>query len=151
MRRALARFGGALVAPRATVAAAGPDEGLRDGIWLSLLYLIVTSVYPVAEGFANLSATRNLGGVLMILSAFGRALIVPIVALVAAETILGQGRAHRRGLALVPMVVIVLAMRQVPWRATVGFAYLPELLAMLAAIGWTLWVKSSVPEQEART
>ncbi len=150
MRRALARYGGALVAPRATVAASGPEEGLRDGIWLSLLYLAVTSVYPVAEGFANWWATRNLGGIVMILSAFGRALIVPIVALVAVETILGQGRAHRRGLALVPMVVVVLAMRQVPWRATVGVPYLPELLAMLAAVGWTLWVRRSIPEQEAR-
>lgn len=145
--RALARFGGALVAPRATVVSLPPQQGRRDGVWLSLLYLGVTSIYPVAEGFANWWATRNLGGILMILSAFGRALILPIVALVASETILGRGRAYRRGLALVPMVLVALVLRQLPWRSAIGWPYVPEALGMLVVVGWTLWVRTSVPEE----
>jgi hypothetical protein len=151
MWRALARYGGALVAPRATVAALPPDEGARDGVWLGLAYLLVTGVSPFIEGLANLNATRNFNGAMMVLAALGRSLIVPIVALVIVETILGAGRAHRRGLALMPAVVVVLALRHVPWRALSPWPFVPEALAIVAAIGWAVWMRPAIaPVEEAR-
>jgi hypothetical protein len=149
MRRALARYGGVLVAPRTTVAALDDDEGHRDGVWLSALYLAATGTYGLVEGVANLMATRNLNGGLMVLSALGRALIVPIVTLVVCETILGNRRAHRRGLCLVPMLASAVLLRQLPWRTVVSWAYAPEAVGLGLAVALAIWIRPAVPEVSA--
>lgn len=147
---ALHRYGGFLVAPRKTLAVA-PGDGHRDGLWLGVLYLVGTSIYPLAEAAATLVALHNLGALIGVFSILGRALLVPILVVVAAEVLLGPGRAHRRGLALVPLVLmgtLLHAGRQVGMRPPGG-----ELAWTIAAafVGASLlwWAKSSIePRRE---
>ena len=47
VRAALRRWGGMLVAPRATVAVLPDDEGQRDGWWLVLLWVATSGLVPV--------------------------------------------------------------------------------------------------------
>jgi thiol-disulfide isomerase/thioredoxin len=102
------RLGGVLVRPRATMASLRPDEGMRDGLWLGLLYLLGGHVYPLIEAVATLVAVRNWGGVLGVFASFG-VLLAPILASIVAETILGSERGQRAGLCLAPLVVVSLA------------------------------------------
>lgn len=148
MRRALARYGGVLMAPRATVGALDPDEGERDGVWMSLLFVGAVGIAGLVAGAADLAATRNLNGLLMLLSALGRSLIVPIVALVGVETILGAARAHRRGLCLVPMVVVAALLREIPLSGVLSWAFAPDVIAIVAAVGMALWIRPAIPPRE---
>jgi hypothetical protein len=143
--RALVRWGGILVQPRATVRALGTDEGARDGWWLGALYLVGTSAYALAEALATLVAVRNLGGVLAVAMVLGRGLLPPILVLVVAETVLGRARAHRRGLALVPLVVVGAATHAA---RQLGHAAIDPVMAAVVAgllgVGLVWWVRAAV-------
>ncbi|MEM6996430.1 MAG: hypothetical protein AAF721_38350 [Myxococcota bacterium] len=101
----LRRFGGVIAAPRATAAALRSSEGHHDGLLLGALYVFAIGTFALIESAAGIFATRDLNAVIMLASVLGRMLVAPILVLVAAETILGAGRGHRRGLSLVPMVL----------------------------------------------
>ena len=145
MRRALARYGGVLLAPRATVAALPEDEGVRDGIWLGLLFIVAVGLRGLVDGAADLAVTRNFSGVLMLLSSVGRGLLVPIVALVLAQTILGKERAHRSGLCLVPVVLAAAVLRELPTSSLLPWPYAAEGVMVLLAGALALWIRSAVP------
>lgn len=147
MMHRLARFflrtGGMLVRPRATVAALDRDEGARDGLWLGLLYLVGGHVYPLIEAVATFVAVRNWGGVAMLFSGLG-VLLPPILASIVAETVLGSERGHRRGLCLVPLVVVSIVAQgsaraglSLPWGP-----WMPALIGVLASAGLAAWIRS---------
>ncbi|MCH9680382.1 MAG: hypothetical protein K0V04_03025 [Deltaproteobacteria bacterium] len=135
--------------PRATVRELGPDEGARDGLWLGGLYLFALGTLEILRGIATARATANLSGVLMMLASVGRVLVVPIVVLVACETILGRARAHRRGLMLVPLVVVAALGHELAVHGYGLRAFVPEIVGGLLSIALTWRVRGEIePQQE---
>lgn len=145
--RALGRYGGMLVAPRATVRGLGPDEGLRDGLWLGGLYLLATGTYELLEGAVTLRATANLNGLVMLLSAVVWALLAPMLVLVAGETVLGRDRAHRRGTLLVPLLVVVTLAHELVAHGLRLPAFAPEIVGGLLSVALAWWVRAEVEPQ----
>jgi hypothetical protein len=143
--RALARYGGVLLAPRRTVMALPEGEGARDGIWLGLLFVIAVGLRGLVEGAADLAVTRNFSGVLMLVSSLGRGLLVPIIALVLAQTILGRERAHRSGLCLVPVVLAAAVLRELPVASLLPWPYAAEIVLVILAGALAVWIRPAVP------
>ena len=151
-RAALSRWGGMLWRPRAHAAELAAAEGPRDGLWLGLLYLVGTSVYALVAGLADALAVRNLGGLIMFGSTLARALVVPILVLVAGEAVLGAERSHRRGLGLLPLVILGTAahtLRQLGI-ATPGPSWLPDAVGGVLGVALVWWIRDAVaPRTEA--
>ena len=148
----LDRVGGYLIAPRKTLARLEAGEGARDALVLGLLYVLGTSIYPLAEATAGAWAVRNLGGALTVLSALGRALIVPIIATVVIDTVLGRARAHRNAIGLVPLVVLGVgahALRQSGVDLP-GPAYLPDVVGAGLGVALAAWSRSAIAAVEDR-
>jgi thiol-disulfide isomerase/thioredoxin len=125
------------------MATLGEDEGLRDGLWLGLLYLVGGHLYPVIEGLATLVAVRNWGGVMVVFSALG-VLLAPIFASILAETVLGSERGQRGGLCLAPLVVVSLG-AQVLARSGVGVpwpSWAPAAMGVLGSVGLAAWIRA---------
>lgn len=142
--RALRRYGGMVVRPRTTAAALDPDEGVHDGAWLGGLYLLSIGILEILKGVANARATANLSGMLMLVTAVGRVLVVPIVVLVACETVLGRTRSYRRGLMLVPLVLMVAAAHELAVHGLALPSYGPEIVGGLLSIGLAFWVRDAI-------
>jgi hypothetical protein len=145
---AFQRYGGYLVAPRATVRALSAETGMRDGLLLTLLYLAGTHLQPLAESAAGLATMQNTSGLLMLGNGVGRAVLPPILVLVVCEVMLGRHRAYRRGLCLVPFVLVTVLTHSV-WLAGVhlpGPDYLPMAIGAMLAAALTLYVRPAVPE-----
>ena len=139
---ALSRWGGALVAPRRTVGALGPDEGTRDGLALGSLYVIGTSIYPMTVAIATVVST---GSLVALASGVARVLLTPIVVLVLVETLLGSDRSYRGGLTLLPMVLVAtvahaLALFQLPSLPN----FWPDVVGAAATVAFTLWIRPAV-------
>jgi hypothetical protein len=143
MLQALERWGGALVAPRRTVAALDIDAGARDGLVLGALYVVGTSIYPMTAAIASVIATHS---IVALLSGVARVMLTPIVVLVLTETLLGSGRAYRGGVTLLPLVVVatlahLLVLLQLP--SLPGFW--PDIVGAAAAAAYALWIRPAVP------
>ncbi len=146
--RALWRYGGIVVQPRATVRALGPTEGARDGLWLGGLYLLAMGTLEVLRGIATVRATANFSGLMMLLASVGRVLVVPIVVLVACETVLGRTRSHRRGLMLVPLLIAAALGHELTAQGYGLRAFLPEILGGVLSVGLTWWIRGEVEPVE---
>lgn len=145
--QALYRYGAILIRPRETAAALDPDEGIRDGLWLGVLFVLGGHVYPLMEAVATAWAVRNYSGALMLGAALGRSLVAPILVLVACETILGPGRGYRRGICLVPLVLVSVAAHLLV-RVGVpvpGPTWGPAVVGGVASLALALWIRPSVP------
>ena len=142
---ALARYGGILAAPRRTAQGLSPDEGHHDGVVLAALCMFATGSYAILEGIAGLYALRNLGAVVMLLAALGRLLIAPVVVLVAAETLLGKDRSYRRGVALVPMLLVMAVAHELRVHGVEIAAFVPEIVGGVAGVALAWWIRPSVP------
>lgn len=149
--RALWRQGGMLVQPRATARALQPDEGRYDGLVLGLLYLLCVGTLDVLQGVAMARVTADLGGLLMLVSSVGRVLVAPIVVLVACETVLGRARSHRRGLMLVPLLVVAALAHEAGAHGILVRTFVPEIVGGLLSVGLAWWVKPELAVQEAST
>jgi len=149
--RALWRFGGILVQPRATASALRPDEGRRDGLWLGALYVLGTGALELMRGIATLKATANFSGALMLAAALGRVLVVPIIVLVACETVLGRERSYRRGLLLVPLLVVVTLAHELAVHGVVLRSFLPEIVGGLLCIALAWRVRDPLLPEETTT
>ena len=148
---ALARYGGVITAPRRTVAALRAGEGERDGLVLGLLYVVAVGTFALIESIAGIVAMRDLGAFVMLASTLGRLAIAPILVLVAAETILGKGRTHRRGLALVPLIAVAVAARELAGLGVDVPMYAPEIVGAVLGLALTWWIRPEIPrQQEAR-
>lgn len=141
---ALHRYGGVIAAPRATVAGLTADEGQRDGLVLGGLYVLTVGTYALMEGIAGIVATRDLNALIMLASTLGRVLVAPILVLVAAETLLGAGRSHRRGLSMVPMLVAAIVVHELSaWGVAVP-PYCGELVGGGLGLGLAWWIRDAV-------
>lgn len=146
VERALSRWGGALLAPRRTVAALSPGEGLRDGLVLGSLYVLGTSVYPMTVAIATVIAT---GSLVALASGVARVLLTPIVVLVVVETLLGAQRSYRGGLTLLPMVLVtvlahLLAVLQLPTLAR----FWPDVIGAGLTVAFALWIRPAIPPEQ---
>lgn len=132
-----------MAAPRATLAelprvdARGHQVGIRDGLWLTALYVLSSQVTRLAGGFAALGAMGNINGGLVLLQALGRSFLPPVVLLFVVEGVLGAPRSYRRGLFLAPLVVFAALGRLsaalgAPWP---GPSFGPDLLGTVWAAG----------------
>lgn len=148
--RALQRFGGIMVAPRDTARVLRPDEGRWDGLAIGLLYLAAVGTLEALRGVAAARVTADLGGVLMLLSAVGRVLLVPIVVLVACETVLGRARAHRRALMLVPLLLAVTAAHELAAHGVALPTWVPEITGGVLSVALAWWVRPVIEPQEDR-
>lgn len=147
--RALWRHGGMLVQPRTTLRAMQPDEGRHDGLVLGLLYLVCVGTLDVLQGVVMARVTADLGGLLMLVSAVGRVLVAPIVVLVACETVLGRARSHRRGLMLVPLLVVAALAHEAAAHGLVVRAFVPEIVGGLLSVALAWWVRPAIATDEA--
>jgi thiol-disulfide isomerase/thioredoxin len=150
--RFVGRIGGILVRPRATLASLEPDEGLRDGLWLGLLFVVGGHVIPMLEGVATLVAVRNWGGVLGLVSAVGMVLLAPIVASIVAETILGPDRRGRSGLCIAPLLVLMLLAHGTQRLGIIipGPSWLPAIVGLVASAGLASWLRGESRSDLAR-
>lgn len=151
--RWLQRQGGILVTPRQTLVAMAPDEGARDGTWALLAWLAATSVYALVEVTARLVALRSFDALLLGAADVAIALLAPYVATFAIELVLGRTRSHRAGTLLAPMIAVGaighLLIANGAWRP--AGAWLPPLLAGLAALGWAFAVRASIEPRKVAT
>ncbi len=143
----LDRIGGVLLAPRRAAAALQQGQGARDGVALVVAYLLGTHLVALAEALARALAAGNLGGVAAVLAVLARVVLVPVVLLVLCESLLGRGRDHRRGLALVPFVAVGLLAHTAEllagWRPPNSYA-VPAVGALLSAV-LARWMRPAVP------
>jgi hypothetical protein len=146
--RALWRYGGLLGRPRATVAALSPDEGRWDGLVLGLLYFLCVGTLEAMRGVAMARVTADLGGVLMLVSSVGRALVAPIVVLVAGETVLGRARSYRRGLVLLPLVVVAALAHEAAAHGVRVPSLAPEIVGGVLGVALAWWVRPAIAPQE---
>jgi hypothetical protein len=146
--RALWRYGGLLVQPRATVRALRPDEGRWDGLVLGLLYLLAVGTLEVLRGVAMARVTADLGGLLMLVAAVGRVLVAPIVVLVACETVLGRARSQRRGLMLLPLLVVAALAHEAAAQGLPVRSLVPEVAGGLLSVALAWWVRPAVAPEE---
>ncbi len=151
MVRRLRRYGGYLLAPRATLSAARQAPDRRDGLVLGLFYLAAVWVGPVVEQLAHLSVTRDLGGTALVAAKLARALIVPVLLTTVAEGQWGAVGERLRGLALVPFVAVVVTAHalDVWFGLRLARPYLPELLGAVAGLAYVFAARSAVREAGA--
>lgn len=146
--RALWRYGGMLVQPRATAQALRADEGRHDGLVLGALYLLGVGTLEVLRGVAMARVTADLGGLLMLVAAVGRVLVAPIVVLVACEVVLGRARSQWRGLMLVPLLVVATLAHEAAAQGLPVRALLPEIVGGLLSVALAWWVRPVLSTQE---
>jgi hypothetical protein len=146
--RALWRYGGMLVRPRATARALRADEGRWDGLVLGVLYLLCVGTLEILRGVAMARVTADLGGLLMLVAAVGRVLVAPIVVLVACETVLGRARSHRRGLLLLPLLVVAALAHEAEAHGVHVRTLVPEIVGGLSCIALAWWVRPEIAAQE---
>jgi len=148
---ALRRYGGVLVAPRHAVAGLRRDEGRHDGLILGLLYAFAVGSYGLIEAMAGLVATRDLGGLMMLASAAGRLALPPVLLVVAAETLLGERRAHRRALALLPLLAVGVIAHELPWLGVKVPAFAPEVLGAVLGLVLVWRIRPAIePDPEGK-
>lgn len=131
----LRRVGGVLLAPRALLASLPEGTGRRDGAILFAAYILALGLPGLSAAAADLLALGLLPG----LSGLAQALLplLPwVLALSLVEWRLGDVRAHRAGLCLVPLLVLAGLAHLADLRGleVPGPAYLPALLGGLASL-----------------
>lgn len=142
---ALSRWGGALVRPRATMAALAPDDGPRDGILFLLLFALGAHLLPIGDAVADFVAMAGVAALPTLLS--GLTVLIPwLVATLGVEAILGPQRAHRAALCLLPMLLVVVLARLL---AGAGHPlpvpkYSIEIAGAALAALLALWVRPAV-------
>ncbi len=140
---ACARWGGALIAPRRTVAELSFDEGKRDGLVLGTLYVLGTALYPMTDTLATVVSTHSL---VALATGVARVLLTPIVVLVLVETLLGGRRSHRGGLFLLPLLVLGTLAHVLAIFEIVSFPALwPDFAGAAAAGALALWARKAIP------
>ncbi len=149
----LARYGGVLVQPRATLAALSIDEGRWDGVVLGVAYLAGSQLLRLAQGLAGLAATQDFNGLLVLAQALGRGLLPPILVLFIIESLLAPEQNYRRGVYLLPLVVVAALARLLTIVGVIGGAgaalqvpsYAPEILGAVLCAVLVLRTRSVVP------
>lgn len=131
----LRRVGGVLLAPRALLASLSPGTGRHDGLALVIAYLLAVDLPGLAAAIADFLALGLLPG----LSGLAQALLplLPwVLTLSAVEWRLGDGRSHRAGLCLVPLLALAALAHLAELRglSVPGPGWLVPLLGGLASL-----------------
>ncbi|MBL4683615.1 MAG: hypothetical protein JKY37_03410 [Nannocystaceae bacterium] len=150
----LRRFGGVITAPRRTIAALDPEVGHRDGLILGSLYVFAVGTFALIESAASIAATRDFNALIMLASTLGRLGVPPILILVAAETLLGSSRSYRRGLALVPLVMLAVISHELAAAGIQLPSYSAEVAGGILGLLLTIRFRPVVPpisDQDNRT
>lgn len=139
----LTRLGGMLVAPRATLRNLSPETGKRDGLLLLGLYALAVAVPALGLALAELVAlgpsTNLVRGVLP--------LFPWLIASVALDWGLGADRAHRAGLCMVPMLLIVTVAQLLNWSGpiVIGPADASMVVGAVASLALAILVRDDIP------
>jgi hypothetical protein len=145
------RQGGMLVAPRATVAALGEDDGARDGTWALVVWLLAVHSFDLVAIAARTGALRTFDAVVGGVAELALGLLPPFAATFLLEWTLGRGRAHRAGTCLAPMLAVGAAWRLlevarvVPSTGAVAM-WLGPAVAVGAAVVVAVLVRDAVPK-----
>jgi len=133
-----------MTAPRSTVAALSPDEGRWDGWVLGGLYVFAVATYSLIDSIAAVVRMTDVSSFIMLASTLGRTLIAPVLVLVAAETLLGASRSHRRALALVPLVAVVTIASELAHAGLAVPAFAPEIAGGLLGLALAWHIRPAV-------
>ncbi len=148
----LRRIGGVLLAPRPLFKNMPDAAGPRDDVALFTAYALAVALPGLAAALADFMALGLLPG----LSGLAQALL-PLLPWVltrsAVEWRLGDARAHRASLCMVPLLVLAALAHLADLRAVSlpGPAYLPALLGGLAALALASWARSAIPSRPERS
>ncbi len=150
MLAALRRYGGILVRPRATVAALDPQVGSWDEWVLTALFVLGSQAERMAEAVASVAAIGLGNGALILASAAGRAVLPPILVSVLVDALLGRSRGYRRGVVVVPLVLVASAARLASHAGIFmpGPSFMPEAIGAAWCAVLALWIRSAVPPRE---
>jgi thiol-disulfide isomerase/thioredoxin len=142
----LERVGGVLLAPRRLLASlSDPGTGRRDGALLLLAFVLAVGLPALADAVADWWALGGLGGALGLLT--GLLPLLPwVIATTVIEWTLGDARAHRAALCLVPLLVIAALAHLL---AALGVRlpgpdYLPAVLGGMASLALAWAVRRSI-------
>lgn len=151
MLDAIIRWGGVLVAPRATLRETPRDEGRWDGVMLAIVYVLATQMVRLAEAVSGWMATRDMGGILILLQGLGRGLLPPVLVVLAVETLLGDDRAFRRGIFLAPLVLMgsVAGILRGVGVVLPGPSFLPELVGAAWGVALAVIMREAIPADAA--
>lgn len=146
----LDRQGGMLVAPRATVAKLGEDDGGRDGTWALLVWLLAVHTLDLVTVAARVGALRNLDSIVGGVAELALGLLPPFAATFVVEWTLGRGRSHRAGTCLAPLLAIgglwrLLEIAGVLPATGAATVWVGPAIAAAAAIGLAAYVRNHVP------
>ncbi len=143
----LRRVGGVLLAPRSVFANLPEAAGPHDGLALFAAYALAVALPGLAAALADFMALGLFPG----LSGLAQALLplLPwVLTLSAVEWRLGDTRAHRASLCMVPLLLLAALAHLADLRDVTlpGPAYLPALLGGLAALALASWARSAIAE-----
>ncbi|HLT40672.1 MAG TPA: TlpA disulfide reductase family protein [Enhygromyxa sp.] len=144
---ALARFGGILIRPNATLSSLRADEGRFDGWVLALLFVLGSQIERLTGAAARFEV---FGSVLLLVNALALALLTPVLVGFMVEGVVGATRSRYRHLPLVALVLVATLgnlLRQ-QGVALPGPRYLPEMIGAIWALGLALWIRKRMPASE---
>lgn len=146
------RQGGMLVAPKRTLAELHQDEGVRDGTWVLVAYLLAAHVDDVVTAFARVVSLRDAGALLSGAADVAIGLVAPFITMFVVEIVLGRERAHRAALCLAPMLAIAAVLHLLD---SFGVLVLPErwlpgVIAGVPCLPFAAWVRDAVPLRKLR-
>lgn len=149
VRAAIERWGGILIAPRATLEALGPDEGRYDGWWLAALFVLGSQLEHLTATVARYQAFQN---VWILINGLALALLTPLFVGFMVEGFVGAARPRYRSLPLVALVVAATLanLGRQQGLSLPGPHYLPEMLGAAWAGGLALWIRKTMPVDPPR-
>ncbi|MFO7567486.1 MAG: TlpA disulfide reductase family protein [Enhygromyxa sp.] len=142
--RALQRFGGILIRPKATLLGLRADEGRYDGWVLTAAFVLGSQFERLIGAVARFEVFQS---VLLLVNGFALALLTPILLGFMVEGVVGVVRARYRHLPLAALVLLATIgnlLRQ-QGVSLPGPHYLPEMLGAAWALGLALWIRKRLP------
>ena len=148
--RALQRYGGVILRPRATLEGLAPEEGRYDWWILALLFVIGSQLDHLTETAARFLVFDSFW---LLVNGLAIALLTPLFVGLAVESIVGQARERYRHLPLAALVLVACCANllraaglQLP-----GPRLLPEMLGAAWALGLAGWIRAKMPAEPAKS
>lgn len=142
--RAIWRYGGILVQPRATLTALGPREGRHDWWVMAALFVLGSQIDALTQTVARYQAFRSFW---LLVNGLALALLTPLLVGLLVEGLVGAARSRYRHLPLVALVVVASVAHLLRQQGVLlpGPRYLPEILGAGWAAGLGIWIRRSMP------
>ena len=131
--------------PRSTLAALSPRAGLMDGLWLGIAYVLGSQLVPVGQALKSLTVTMDGSGAMVMLGSMGRIALPPIFTSLALDLVLGNARAYRGGIFMLPLVVVATASNlavALGWARTDDLG--PLVLGFALSVAYGVWARRAV-------